>query len=241
MIRSSVQKIELPPMRLPPGTGAEIEPWSKEDGAYSAAGGYEDLPSVVTDLSDLKKTNRTQALKDAVRRASENGFFNGRKIKNIIILFGDGMGESHLQGSRNYYEPLFMDEFPLYRSARTECLMHNSSDDVTRIVPDSSAAGTAIFCGELTRYGYIGLDKDGREIKNLSERAREKGMYVGIVTNDHMGDSTPAAALIHDTARENEAEIYKKEFDFAPDMLLGHDAGIRKYVESPEGIKKGMK
>ena len=227
-------------MRLPPGTGAVIEPWSKEDGSYTKKDGYEDLPPVVTNLSDLKATNRTQVLKEAVRRASENGFFDGCKIKNIIVIVGDGMGESHLKGSRNYYGPLFMDEFPLYRSARTECLFHQPGSDA-RIVPDSSAAGTAIFCGELTRYGYIGLDKDEKPIKNISEYAREKGMYIGIVTNDHIGDSTPASALVHETAREHEDLIYRLEFEFAPDLLIGHDAGIRKYVESPEGVEKGMK
>ena len=255
MIPERIKK-PLPKMKLPSGTGVQIEGWTKEAGSYTAQNGFEDLDEIQTDLSDLIKTNRTQKLKDAVRIAQEKGLFKDRKVKNIILMIGDGMGESHLKSSRHFYGPLFMDELPFYRSATTDCLPYRieegvCDDDVVYsgetdngdrlLVTDSSAGGTAILCGERTRYGYIGLDKDGHEIKNLSELARERGMFVGVVTNDHIGDATPACALVHDKAREHEELIYEKEFKFKPDLLLGADCGIRQYVESEEGKAAGMK
>ena len=39
------------------------------------------------------------------------------------------------------------------------------ANDDRLVTTDSSAGGTAILCGERTRYGYIGLDKNGKEIK----------------------------------------------------------------------------
>ena len=255
MIPERIKK-PLPKMKLPAGTGAKIEAWTKEAVCYNAANGFEELDEVQTNLSDLVKTNRTQKLKDAVRIAQEKGLFKDKKVKNIILMIGDGMGESHLKGSRHFYGQLFMDELPFYRSATTDCLPYRieegvCDDDVVYsgetvggerlLVTDSSAGGTAILCGERTRYGYIGLDKDGHEIKNLSELAREHGMFVGVVTNDHIGDATPACSLVHDKAREHEELIYEKEFKFKPDLLLGADCGIRQYVESEEGKAAGMK
>lgn len=241
MIPEKVKKV-LPKMKLPSGTGVKIEPWTKEAVCYNAKNGYEDLEDIHTDLSDLVTTNRNKKLKKAVKTALEKGLFENHRVKNIILMIGDGMGESHLKGSRHFYGPLFMDELPFYRSATTGCLPYNIDENGDNlIVTDSSAGGTAILCGERTRYGYIGLDKDGHEIKNLSELARERGMFVGVVTNDHIGDATPACALVHDKAREHEDLIYEKEFKFAPDLLLGADCGIRQYVESDEGVAAGMK
>lgn len=241
VIQSVEKKQELPPKKMPAGTGAFIEPWTKGEGAFTRENGYADLGEVQTDLSDLKKTNRTEILKKAIRNSLDSGFFKDRKIKNIVVLIGDGMGESHLKASRQFYGPLIMDDFPLYRTVETKSYSPDEKDEDSLVVTDSSAGGTAILCGEKTRYGYIGLNTKAEPIPNLSEMAREKGMFVGISTNDHMGDATPASALVHDTAREHESVIYEKEFKAAPDILIGDDCGIRKYVESPEGVSRGMK
>ena len=159
MIPERIKK-PLPKMGLPSGTGVQIEGWTKEAGSYTAQNGFEDLDEIQTDLSDLVKTNRTQKLKDAVRIAQEKGLFKDRKLKNIILMIGDGMGESHLKGSRHFYGPLFMDELPFYRSATTDCLPYRikenvCDDDVVYsgetdngerlLVTDSSAGGTAIL------------------------------------------------------------------------------------------------
>ena len=225
MIPVRLQK-PLPPLKLPAGSGAEIEPWTKEKACYSKKNGFEDLPPVISNLSDGKSTNRTEELKRAIKKAEETGLFKNRRVKNVIVIIGDGMGESHLKASRQFYGPLVMDLFNHYCSATTDCYLppENENDSDRLVTTDSSAGGTAILCGERTRYGYIGLNKDGKEIKNLGERAREKGMLVGCVTNDHMGDSTPACAIVHEVCREKEKEIYQKELDFAPDLLFGANA-----------------
>lgn len=229
MIPVRQHKEILPEMKLPAGSGAKIEAWSKEKACYSKKNGFEDLPPVISNLSDGKSTNRTEELKRAIKKAEETGLFKNRRAKNVIVIIGDGMGESHLKASRQFYGSLVMDLFNHYCSATTDCLTaaEYAADPAMSeklVTTDSSAGGTAILCGERTRYGYIGLDKDGKEIKNLGERAREKGMLVGCVTNDHMGDSTPACAIVHEVCREKEKEIYQKELDFAPDLLFGHNA-----------------
>ena len=234
MIQVRQHKEILPEMKLPAGSGAKIEAWLKGKGSYSKENGFEDLPPVVSNLSDGKSTNRTEEIKRAIKKSEVAGFFNGRRAKNVIVIIGDGMGESHLKASRQFYGPLVMDSFSHYCSATTDCLRPAQNEDGSPakidvnderlITTDSSAGGTAILCGQRTRYGYIGLDKDGKEIKNLGERAREKGMLVGCVTNDHLGDSTPACAIVHEVCREKEKEIYQKELDFAPDLLFGENA-----------------
>ena len=123
-------KQPLPKMKLPSGTGVKIEGWTKEDDSYTGQNGFEDLDQIQTDLSDLVKTNRSQKLKNAVKVAQEKGLFENHRVKNIILMIGDGMGESHLKGSRHFYGPLFMDQLPYYRSATTDCLPYRIEESV---------------------------------------------------------------------------------------------------------------
>ena len=230
---SGTKSNALPEMELPPGTGVKIPCWEKSKNGYTKANGYEDLDDYVTNLSDWKNphgTNRTEKLKNAIHKAVEQGLFKNCSAKNIIVLLGDGMGESHLKASRNFYGKFVMDEIPNYCSALTESFVDEEGDLQT--ITDSGAGGTAIFCGEKTKYAYIGLDRKGNRVENIAEIARRKGKFVGSITNDHLGDATPASFLIHDTDRYHEHVIYTKEYLFAPDILMGTDCGIRNFLEN---------
>lgn len=221
---------------LPHGTEVEIKPWTKAADALD-----NNLPDFVTCFSDdlihpNGNTNRTDKLKAAVQKAIDEKSFAGRTPKNVIIVFGDGMGESHLLGSRKYYGDLIMDMLPYHAPVNHDSYYElkdkESLDDTT--TTDSSAGGTAIVTGFKTRYGYIGLDANGTPVKNLAELAREKGMLVGNVTNDHMGDATPADVSIHDLNRNYQNQIYGKLFISSPDIAMGSDYGYSNYIQ--EGV-----
>lgn len=256
-------------MILPHGTEAPINAWEKAADALD-----NNLPDFVTNFSDFKtikiinekgeekdyktqelnnKTNRTPELKAAIKNAVDSNSFAGRKPKNVIIIFGDGMGESHIAASRHYYGDLIMDLLPYHAPVN-----HNSypkpgegaivdndgpvtkTDAVSgRVCTDSSAGGTAIVTGFKTRYGYIGLDTDGTPVKNLAELAREKGMLVGNVTNDHMGDATPADVSVHSLNRNYQDSIYGKLFLSSPDIAMGSDYGYSNYIQESNWGKDG--
>ncbi|MBO4859439.1 MAG: alkaline phosphatase [Treponema sp.] len=221
-------------MILPSGTGVEINAWEKAADALD-----KNLPAFVTGFTedDYKTlsgaTNRTAELKAAVKKAIDNNSFAGRTPKNVIIIFGDGMGESHLLGARHYYGDLIMDMLPYHAPVNHDSYPKPGQGtlDKAEKTTDSSAGGTAITTGFKTRYGYIGLDGNGTEVKNLAELAREKGMLVGNVTNDHMGDATPADVSIHAINRDYQNQIYGKLFLSSPDIAMGSDYGYSKYIQ----------
>ena len=233
-------------MILPHGTEAVIPAWEKKNPLAN------DLPDFVTNFSDYEtiriinnkgrevnyktqklngKTNRTAKLKEEIQKAIDNDSFKGKKPKNVIIIFGDGMGESHIVASRHYYGDLIMDMLPYHTPINHNSYPKPGKGDEPNKTTDSSAGGTAIVTGFKTRYGYIGLDIDGTPVKNLAELAREKGMIVGNVTNDHMGDATPADVSIHAINRDYQNQIYGKLFFSSPDIAMGSDYGYKYYIQ----------
>lgn len=245
-------------MILPHGTEAVIAPWEKASDSLA-----DNLPAFVTNFSDFKKikiintkgreieydtqelngnTNRTDELKAAVKEAVKNNSFAGRKPKNVIIIFGDGMGESHIVASRHYYGELMMDLLPYHAPVNHDSYMHPGEGALPLTeTTDSSAGGSAITTGFKTRYGFIGIDAAGTPVKNLTELAREKGMIVGNVTNDHMADATPATVGVHVVNRNYQDLAYSKLFISSPDIAMGSDYGYSTYIQEEKWNGSGRK
>ena len=146
------------------------------------------------------------------------------KIKNIIVLVGDGMGLEQvsvgwtLNGGR-----LNLDNFPVAGYSRTW-----ASD---RLVTDSSAGGTGISSGIKTKYGYIGVDDDGQPVESLLHLARRLGKKTGVAVTCRINDSTPADFVCHSTDRHEEAEIAAQYIDSGVDFLTG---GGRQFWDERE-------
>lgn len=134
----------------------------------------------------------------------------GRKIKNIIIMLGDGMGASHRTAARimvNGYaqgkakSPLTMDTFPSTAMIMTASL--NS------IVTDSAPGMQNYVTGNKANNNEEGvfpddtLDPfDNPRVEFLSEYlARTQGKKLGIVTTADVFDATPAANAVHTSNR----------------------------------------
>ncbi|MEO5735505.1 MAG: alkaline phosphatase [Rubrivivax sp.] len=134
----------------------------------------------------------------------------GQKVRNIIILLGDGMGTAHRTAARivlgGYAQgkvrtPLAMDSFPVTALVKTASL--NS------IVTDSSPGMTAYVLGNKNDNNEEGvfpddtLDAfDNPRIEYLSELLhRTQGKALGIVTTADVFDSTPAGNAVHTSSR----------------------------------------
>ena len=147
-----------------------------------------------------------------------------RRIKNVIVLIGDGMGVEQvsmgwvLNGGR-----LNMDNFQVTGGSRTY--------SANKLITDSSAGGTAIACSVKTNNGYIGVDKDERPIASLLHHARQKGMKTGVVVSCRINDATPADFVCHSSDRHEEAEIAAQFVDSGVDFISG---GGRKFWENRE-------
>ncbi|MEU1707527.1 alkaline phosphatase [Streptomyces sp. NPDC005706] len=136
--------------------------------------------------------------KEQARNAIQGG-----KAKNVILLIGDGMGDSEITLARDYTVGangrLNMDRFPL-TGAYTTYAVH--ADGTPDYVTDSAASGTGWATGVKTVNGRIsktpGTDKP---VKTLLELAQKNGYATGDVTTAELTDATPAVLASHATDR----------------------------------------
>ncbi|MFE0174700.1 alkaline phosphatase [Streptomyces sp. NPDC059002] len=136
--------------------------------------------------------------KDQAQRAIKGG-----KAKNVILLIGDGMGDSEITLARDYTVGadgrLNMDKFPLTGSYTTYSVHADGSPDY---VTDSAASGSGWATGVKTVNGRIsktpGTDK---AVPTILELAQKKGYATGSVTTAELTDATPAVLASHATDR----------------------------------------
>ncbi|MBO4718168.1 MAG: alkaline phosphatase [Spirochaetales bacterium] len=218
---------------LPKGTGAVIPTWDVDDN------GVKDLPAYVVNFagSSDSKTNVTAELIAAVKKAQEDELFKDQPVNNVILLIGDGMGMSHLEMSKEYKGDLLMYYLPYFTQSLTDSYEEDPSTNRTnKVTTDSSAGGTQILTGYKTRYGYISIDIDRNIIPNLTDVAAGKGWKTACITNDHIGDATPADTTVHNSCRDHQAVIYFQElmmmYEGKLDLLMGADWDMGPYFDS---------
>lgn len=141
-----------------------------------------------------------------------------RPLTGVVLFIGDGMGTPQITLGRAAAEHLrrgyALDRFKTIGLAGTR-----AKDN---LVTESSAAATALACARKTRNRAIGVDDEGRPIRNLVEAARAAGLATGIVTNTRVTDSTPAAFAAHVSDRREEDEVARQyAAGSSPDLLLG--------------------
>ncbi len=146
----------------------------------------------------------------------------GRKVKNIIIMLGDGMGAAHRTAARivakGYAQGkaqgrLAMDTFPY-----TGMVMTASLDS---IVTDSAPGMANYVNGNKAINNQEGVWPDDTtdafdnpRVEYLSEfLKRTKGTSLGIVTTADVFDATPAANAVHTANRGNGTGIVDQFLD----------------------------
>ncbi|MBH2997360.1 alkaline phosphatase [Serratia marcescens] len=128
-----------------------------------------------------------------------------KTAKNVILLIGDGMGDSEITAARNYAEGAGgyfkgIDALPL-----TGQYTHYSLDKKTHkpdYVTDSAASATAWTSGVKTYNGALGVDVNGKDQPTLLEIAKAAGKATGNVSTAELQDATPAALVSHVTSRK---------------------------------------
>jgi alkaline phosphatase len=122
------------------------------------------------------------------------------EVRNVILLIGDGMGDSEITLARNYAEGAGgyfkgIDALPF-----TGQYTHYSLDRETgkpNYVTDSAASATAWASGVKSYNGAIGVDIQGKPHRTLIERAKAAGLATGDVSTAAIQDATPGAQIAH--------------------------------------------
>jgi alkaline phosphatase len=144
-------------------------------------------------------------MRETYRKLSIEG-----EVRNVILLIGDGMGDSEITLARNYAEGAGgyfkgIDALPF-----TGQYTHYSLDRETGkpdYVTDSAASATAWASGIKSYNGAIGVDIEGRPHQTLLERAKAAGLGTGDVSTSEIQDATPGAQVAHVTQRKCFAPI----------------------------------
>ncbi|MCR5352471.1 MAG: alkaline phosphatase [Bacteroidales bacterium] len=149
-----------------------------------------------------------------------------KKIKNIIVMIGDGMGLEQvsvgwvLNGGH-----LNLDNFPVTGFSRTYA--------TDRLITDSCAGGSALATGVKTRYYYMGVDPEGNPVPSVLHRAQQKGMKTGVAVTCRINDATPLDFVGHSLDRDDEETNAAQFVDSNVDFLTG--GGIRFWQNRADG------
>jgi alkaline phosphatase len=171
---------------------------------------------------------------------------DGRGIRNIIFLIGDGMGVSFTSGYRYLKDNPATVE--LENTAFGPYLVGQQTtypDDPNYNVTDSAASATAMATGVKTYNGAIGINKDHSKLQTVLEAAKEKGKATGIVATAPITHGTPAAFGAHVSSRKSMAAIaddYYKELvngRHKIDVMLG--GGADWFIRHDRNLVKDFK
>lgn len=153
------------------------------------------------DITAVGGARRLQGDQTEMLRAS----LSEKRAKNVILLIGDGMGDSEITAARNFARGAAgafpgLDALPI-----TGQYTHYSLDKKTQkpdYVTDSAASATAWNTGVKSYNGAIGVDVFGKSHQNIIELARAAGLSTGNVSTAEIQDATPAATFAHVVQRK---------------------------------------
>ncbi|QGN33650.1 alkaline phosphatase [Microlunatus sp. Gsoil 973] len=176
----------------------------------------------------------------------------GGAARNVILLIGDGMGDSEITIARNYQVGangrLAMDSLPMTGAYTTYAVQ---KDDPTKpdYVTDSAASGTGWSTGHKTYNGAVSVLPDGTTAVPTSlELAKRAGYRTGDVTTAEIEDATPAVQTAHvaerscygpddmadcpaqDVRNGGPGSIAEQQAALQPDLLLGGGSAAYQQV-----------
>ena len=126
-----------------------------------------------------------------------------REAKNIILLIGDGMGQTHVDATRQRYYGaagrLHMERLPAVGAVTTYAVEEGSRKP--DLVTDSASSATAWASGVKTYNNALGKDSFGKVVPTIMEQAKRAGLRTGNVSTAEVTDATPAGMYSHVSAR----------------------------------------
>jgi alkaline phosphatase len=162
--------------------------------------------------------------------------------KNVILLVGDGMGQSAITAARWEKAGKNLGTYATTRlsmdSMEHSCTVLTYAAD--SFITDSSSAGTAFACGEKTDNGVVCQDQtavfrvsNGRNLTSILELAGKSGRATGLVSTTRITHATPAVFYAHINDRDNETVIAEQLLESKVNVAYG---GAAAYFV-PKGSK----
>lgn len=136
------------------------------------------------------------------------------KVKNIILLIGDGMGLAQIHsGLTANRGELNLGKFLNIGLSKTA-----SSDNY---ITDSAAGATAFATGNKTRNRAIGVDSNLVPVPSIIRNVKATGRKAALISAGDITDATPAAFYAHRPERSMMDEIATDYLKEPVDVLIG--------------------
>lgn len=149
------------------------------------------------------------------------------KVKNVILLIGDGMGLAQVHAgytaNRGRLNLLQMLNIGFSKTA--------SADSY---ITDSAAGATAMASGQKTNNRYIGVDATGVKHPAIPDLIQRYGMESALISAGDITDATPAAFYGHQPERSLQAGIAKDFLDSPVSIMIG--GGIQHFENRKDSL-----
>ena len=150
----------------------------------------------------------------------------GKKVKNVVLMIGDGMSLMHIQAAWTCNRGKLWLENAQYTG-----LSETPATD--RLVTDSGSGGTSLATGYKTVYHAVGVDPDGKPLTTLIDLAKAAGKDAGVAVTCRLWDATPGDFLGHNIDRDNEEDIVACYPESNVDFVFG--GGFRQFIHRKDG------
>ena len=162
------------------------------------------------------------------------------KVKNVILMIGDGMGAQQVGLLEEYAR-----RAPNSVLASTTTSLQKLADEGRMglsmnapmganpsLVVDSACSATQLATGKGSISEAIGLDDNGNKVQTILEKAKAMGKATGLITDTRITHATPAAFAAHQPHRSFENEIAEDMLTLGVDVMLG--GGSRHWVPNTD-------
>ncbi|MBS1667255.1 MAG: alkaline phosphatase [Bacteroidetes bacterium] len=179
---------------------------------------------------DYINTDQIEGLADFLNRLGKNSFSStssysiykpsyksdgaNRKVKNVILLIGDGCGWPQLyagytanHGNLNIFQ------------IKNMGLSKTSSYD--SYITDSAPGSTSIASGVKTKNRFVGVDHTGAPLRLLPTYLEKKKIKTGLVTCGDITDATPADFYAHQIDRDSSIAVIRDLKKSPISILMG--------------------
>jgi len=162
------------------------------------------------------------------------------KVKNVILMIGDGMGAQQVglleeyarRAPNSVLSSTTTSLQKLADAGRMGLSMNAPMGANPSLVVDSACSATQLATGKGSISEAIGLDDNGNKVQTILEKAKAMGKATGLITDTRITHATPAAFAAHQPHRSFENEIAEDMLTLGVDVMLG--GGSRHWVPNTD-------
>ncbi|PCJ48698.1 MAG: alkaline phosphatase [Gammaproteobacteria bacterium] len=159
---------------------------------------------------------------------------SNNKIKNVILIIGDGMGPAQIGLLETYARQATNPVIENRITAFTRMLNEGAALGISMTYAanvmgtDSASSATQLATGKAARPDTIGIDSDGNSSVTALEIAKKLGKSTGLVSDVRLTHATPASFAAHQASRTMENKIAIDLLTTGVDVMLS--GGLRHWI-----------